>query len=246
MQALYEAGRADEIVQETRGWDEHKQQTFSQRSKENANDYRYFPDPDIPKFKLSEIYDFEEMKKELPELPWQKRQRYMTDLGLKGDDAFVFASDVLLAEYFEDIVSALGDKKLAQTAANYLLTDLLGIEKKEVNTVRPSAAHFAELIAMVAGGEVTSRGAKDLLALMVRDTTTPKVLAKEKGLLQDNNEETLKPIIQSVIADNEKIIADYKSGKEAALQALLGQVMKLSRGAANPAIAAKLLKELLA
>lgn len=253
MQSLYEAGRADEIVQETRGWDENKQSTFSQRSKENANDYRYFPDPDIPKFKLSEMYDFEEMKQGLPELPWQKRERYEKELGLKAEDASLFATDPLLAEYFEDIVDALSDKKNAQTAANYLISDLLGLEKKqgsaemnkEVNRTRPSAAHFAELISMIAAGEITSRGAKDILLVMVRDDKSPKLLAEEKGLLQTNDAETLKPIIETVIASNEKIVADYKAGKQAALQALVGIVMKETKGAANPAQTLEILKDLL-
>lgn len=255
MRALYEAGRVAEIVQETRGWDENKQTTFSQRSKENANDYRYFPDPDIPKFKLSELYDFEEMKNGLPELPWQKRERYEKEFGLKPDDATMFVTDSLLAEYFEDIVDALLDKKAAQIAANYLISDLLGLEKKqggaEVNTTRPSAAHFAELISMVNAGELTSRSAKDLLAVMVHGHSggsggaSPRTLAEEKGLLQNNDASMLRPIIETVIAANEKIVADYKAGKTAAIQSVIGMVMKETKGSANPAQTMEILKDLL-
>lgn len=236
MQALYEAGRADEIVQETRGWDEAKQSTFSQRSKENANDYRYFPDPDLPKMKLHSAFDIEKMKTELPELPWEKRLRY-AGIGLKPADIEVFVQDKKLADYFESIITNK-DAAFAQTASNYLINDLKG----DV----PNVGHFIELIDIVMAGEVTSRGAKDLLAMIVATPASPKALAVEHGLIQQNNEDDLKPIIQEIINANEKIVADYKSGKEAALQGLIGQVMKMSKGSANPAVAMKLLKELLA
>lgn len=235
MQALYEAGRQDEIVQETRGWDESKQSTFSQRSKENANDYRYFPDPDLPKMKLHSVFNLVNMKAALPELPWEKRLRY-AGIGLKPADIEVFVQDKKLADYFETVI-ADKDAAFAQIASNYLINDL----KSEL----PASEHFIELISMVVAGEVTSRGAKDLLAMIVAKPASPKALAAEHGLIQQNNEDTLKPIIQEIIDVNEKIVADYKSGKEAALQGLIGQVMKASKGSANPAVAMKLLKELL-
>ncbi len=235
MQALYEAGRQDEIVQETRGWDESKQSTFSQRSKENANDYRYFPDPDLPKMKLHSVFNLVNMKAALPELPWEKRLRY-AGIGLKPADIEVFVQDKALADYFEKVITDK-DAAFAQVASNYLINDLKG--------ELPASEHFIELIGMVVAGEVTSRGAKDLLAMIITTPASPKALAAEHGLIQQNNEDALKPIIQEIIDANEKIVADYKSGKEAALQGLIGQVMKASNGSANPAVAMKLLKELL-
>lgn len=245
MQALYEAGRESEIVQETRGWDETKQTTFSQRSKENANDYRYFPDPDLPKMKLHSAFDLEMLKKELPELPWEKRIRYRDAFGLKDADIEVFVTDPLLSGYFESVVSHLAAPSQAQTAANYIVSDLLGLMKNEPALAFPKPSYFAELVDMVAAGDVTSRGAKDILAMIMKEDASPKALAKEHGLLQENDEGAIKAIVMEVIAENEKIAADYKSGKEAALQALVGKVMAKSKGAANPALALGLLKKLI-
>ncbi len=245
MEALYEAGREDEIVQETRGWDETKQSTFSQRSKENAQDYRYFPDPDLPKMKLHSAFDIEKMKAELPELPSEKRTRLMSEFGLKEADAEVFVNDSAVSGYFESVVAHLTAPSAAQTAANYIVSDLLGLMKKEPGLTFPTPVHFAELIEMTVAGEITSRCAKDLLAMIMSDASSPKELAKANGLLQENNEDAIKSIVQEVINENEKIVADYRGGKEAAIQGLVGQVMKKSKGTANPGVALKLLKELL-
>ena len=242
MQALYEAGRQDEIVQETRGWDENKQSTFSQRSKENANDYRYFPDPDLPKMKLHSAFDIEAMKKELPELPWAKRERY-SKLGIKAADAEVFVTDAKLATYIEEVIKDK-DSAFAQTAANYIMSDLLGIMKKDEHAKLPDVSAFTELIAMVTAGELTSRGAKDILAIIALEDKSPKAIAQEKGLLQQNDPEALKGAVQAVIDANPKIVADYKAGKEAAIQGLVGQVMKETKGAANPALTLQMLKEM--
>jgi len=244
MEALYEAGRADEIVQETRGWDEAKQTTFSQRSKENAQDYRYFPDPDLPKMKLHSAFDIQAMQAALPEPPWDKRVRLET-LGLKEADANVFVSDPLVSGYFESVVSHLSSPSSVQTAANYIVSDLLGLMKKESALTFPKPAFFAELVDMVVAGEVTSRGAKDILAMLLTSEESPKELAKHHGLIQENNEDAIKMIVSEVIAENEKIVADYKAGKEAALQGLVGQVMKKSKGSANPTVTLKLFKDML-
>lgn len=243
MQALYEAGRQDEIVQETRGWDENKQSTFSQRSKENANDYRYFPDPDLPKMQLHQAFDLATMKGALAELPWEKRTRYTTIYGLKSQDAEILVGDHTLATYFESIIQGK-DKAYAQLTANYLISDLLGLMKKDSAAKLPDAAYLTELIEMVTAGEVTSRGAKDTLALLVTAPTSPRKIATDQGFLQQNDPEALKEIVAQVIAENAKIVADYKAGKEAAIQGLVGQVMKLSKGSANPAVALQLLKEM--
>lgn len=234
MQALYEAGRQDEIVQETRGWDENKQTTFSQRSKENANDYRYFPDPDLPKMKLHSAFDLDQMKKELPELPDAKRTRYIS-LGVKAADTEIFVYDGARAKFFEAVIAGK-DGAFAQIASNYIIND--------VGEKFPSIEHFVELITMVQAGEITSRAAKDLLAEIIETPASPKTIATEKGLLQQNNADDLKPIIEQIIKDNEKIVADYKSGKEAALQGLVGQVMKATKGAANPQLTLQMLKDM--
>lgn len=245
MIALHEAGRADEIVQETRGWDENKQTTFSQRSKENAHDYRYFPDPDLPKMKLHSAFAIDEIKKALPELPWQKRERYAKEFGIKENDIELYVSDPTLSAYFESVVEGK-DAAFAQIASNYLSTDTLGLLKKDLGAKLPNQEHFRELIEMVMAGEITSRGAKDILAVIVKDLEVgPKDIAEKEGLLQQNNEDDLKPIVAQVIAENAAMVAQYKEGKEAVLQALVGMVMKATKGSANPAIATKLLKKMM-
>ncbi|MES2224942.1 MAG: Asp-tRNA(Asn)/Glu-tRNA(Gln) amidotransferase subunit GatB [Patescibacteria group bacterium] len=244
MIALHEAGREAEIVQETRGWDEAKQSTFSQRSKENAHDYRYFPDPDLPKMKLHSAFDIDAMKASLPELPWSKRARYAKDFGIKENDTELYVSDPTLSAYFESIVEGK-DAAFAQLASNYLSSDVIGMMKKDAEAKLPARDHFVELIGMAANGEITSRGAKDILAVIVKEDKSPKSIAEAEGLLQQNNEDDLKPVIAQVIADNAGMVAQFKDGKEAVLQALVGMVMKATKGSANPAVSAKLLKEMM-
>jgi aspartyl-tRNA(Asn)/glutamyl-tRNA(Gln) amidotransferase subunit B len=243
MEELYEEGKQGEIVQETRGWDENKQKTFSQRSKENANDYRYFPDPDLPKMKLHSLFDLKKIQSGLPELPAQKRARYMNEYGLKDIDVYI--EDMNISAWFESLIKLLKDKEQIKTASNYIVSDYLGLKKVNPDINLPKIENFAELVEMIANGEVTSRGAKDILAKMVVEDISPKSFAKENGLLQENNEDSLKPIIADVLKANEKIAGDYKAGKEAAMQALVGMVMKATKGSANPSVAVKLIKELL-
>jgi aspartyl-tRNA(Asn)/glutamyl-tRNA(Gln) amidotransferase subunit B len=237
MQALYEAGRQDEIVQETRGWDENKQTTFSQRSKENANDYRYFPDPDLPKMKLHSAFDLEQMKKELPELPWEKRERYAKEFGLK--DVNIYVSDPWKEKYFNDFMSQF-DKKYAIDFSNNLINVISDTYQKIPIPVSGG------ITVMLANQEITSRAAKDMFEAYLNGDAfeDPKKYAQEKGLLQQNNADDLKPIIEQIIKDNEKIVADYKAGKEAALQGLVGQVMKATKGAANPQLTLQMLKDM--
>lgn len=244
MEALYEAGREDEIVQETRGWDENKQSTFSQRSKENANDYRYFPDPDIPKFYFSKLFVIETLKKELPELPVAKRARYAKDFGLKESDIELFVSNKNLGDYFEKVVAGK-DSVFAQTAANYILSDALGRIAKEPNLTLPEAGEFTALVALITENKITSRGAKDILGYLLAGETDPAALAEKHGLMQQNNTEALVPIVQAVLDANEKLVADYKAGKEVVLQALVGMVMKETKGSANPGMTMEILKDLL-
>ncbi len=242
MQALYEAGREDEIVQETRGWDESKQTTFSQRSKENANDYRYFPDPDIPKFMLNELFDIGVLQSSLPELPWQKRQRYEKDFGL-GEESEIFVQDESLSKYFETVVRALASKEQIKTASNYIVSDMLGILKKDSEAKMPSPDNFSALINMVANAELTSRGAKDILSMMMKEDSNPRALAEKEGLLQQNDEESLREIVKKIISEQTSLVEQYKGGKESILQALVGVMMKETKGSAKPQVALKLFKE---
>jgi len=247
MVALLEEGKGADIVQETRGWDEMKNKTFSQRSKENSADYRYFPDPDIPKFKLHEVFDLEEMKKTLPELPWQKRKRYKEQFGIKDEDVESFVNDFTLSGFFEDVITDLGtDKELAKTASNYITSDLVGQMKKKGDVFKyPHSYHFAELIKMVSDCTINSRAAKDILEILADEDDSPKEIAEKKGMIQKTDENEVRAIVQGVIDLSPKIVTDYKGGKENALMSLVGQVMKETKGSANPVIVKKLLVELL-
>lgn len=246
MIALYEAGKKDEIIQETRGWDESKAQTYSQRRKENSNDYRYFPDPDIPKYQLHELFDLESLKQQLPELPWNKRERLAREYGIKEADVVLYVEDTDLGNYFESVAKILGDKDQIIVASNYIISDLLGLLAKNPEFTRPSIVHFAKLISMNAKGDLNSRGVKDILAMICATDADPEVLAKEKGMLQQNDEGALKLVAEKLIAANPNVVAEYKAGKEASLMFFVGQIMKETKGTANPATVQKILRELLA
>ena len=245
MTELLEEGRGNEIVQETRGWDENKQSTFSQRSKENANDYRYFPDPDLPKLFLNEIFDLEKIKNELPELPGAKRIRYQKDYGIKDEDIESYITDQELGSWFEQVAIGLKDKGKIKTASNYITSDYLGLKKSNPEIKLPGVKNFVELIEMVTDNKVSSRGAKDILAMIVVEDNSPMAIAEAKGLIQKNDEGELKNIIQKIIESNPAIVKIYKGGKENALMSLVGQVMKETKGSANPGLVQKILKELL-
>lgn len=253
---LIKAG--ERVVQETRGWDDGRNETYSQRKKESSHDYRYFPDPDIPKLKISEITEFahEVLKKELPELPSEVREKFSKTFGQTPKEVAVFVESPTLTRYFESVVSILSeDAKKIKLATNYLLSDLLGIFKKEnldVEMIQKTVAptNFAELVSMAASGDISSRGAKDILAFMVNEKdadlskrSSAKVLANKHGLMQKSDLGSLAPAIEKIIADNPKAVAEYKAGKVASVQFLIGQAMKVTKGSANPEILKKLITE---
>lgn len=234
-----------EVVQETRGWDENKQQTFSQRAKEGSADYRYFPDPDLPKMKISEIpeFDAEKLKAELPELPWEKRERY-EKLGLKEEDVDALLSDVWLASVMDE-VSKTDDKDVIVTSANYLLSDLVGLTGGDFSETKVTAEQMVVMAEMIKSGDLSSRGAKDMLAILHKEGGDPKEIADKHGLIQKSDEGELKAIVEKIVTDNQKAVDEYKAGKEASLQYLIGQGMKETRGSANPQVLKKLFTDTL-
>ena len=234
--ALLEGG--GEVVQETRGWDDVKGETFSQRVKEESHDYRYFPDPDLPKLHLSKVREFStsELSKTLPELPWQKRERLKKDFDLKEGDIDIYTRDTLWGDYFESVAKALHDKGLIQLASNYITSDL----KTPVDT-----ESFVVVMQMIDDGELSSRGAKDILKILQEEGGDPKKIAKEKDLIQKSDEAELKKVVEQVISENQDAVGEYKKGKEASLQYLVGQAMKETKGSANPKILHKLFTEAL-
>lgn len=235
------------VVQETRGWNEQKMKTFSQRTKEVAAEYRYMPDPDIPKIDLSRIPELNKsrIEEKLPETPSKKREKY-TYLGLTSTMVEQIVSDTDTARYFDTLLSTTTDPEQVRIAANYLTTDippLLAERKSPLD--HATAPRLAELVKLIAEKTITSRVAKDLLPEVIFDGISPESIAKERGLVQEDNEDALKAIVTDIISENPAVVADYLSGKEAVLQFLVGQGMKKSRGTANPAVLADLLRRVI-
>ena len=186
------------------------------------------------------------MKEELPELPEQKRTRYRNDYGIKDEDIESYITDQELGTWFEKVADTLKAKESIKTASNYITSDYLGLKKVNEEVKLPSVLNFAELIQMVNDGKISSRGAKDILAIIVVADESPMKIAEEKGLIQNHDEGALKEIVQKVIDANPAVVATYKAGKENAIMSLVGQIMKESKGSANPSLVQKILKELLA
>lgn len=241
--ALIEAG--EKVVQETRGWDENKEATFSQRIKEEAADYRYFPEPDLPKLKLSELPEFsrEVLEKTLPELPSAKRARLSKSYGLTEEAVELYVTDARLCSFFETVVVLFENEndraKLAKLASNYILNNLVAqrdtLEKHVTEYVTPEA--FSEIVLLAHGGEISSNGAVSLIQRVIQNEGSDvpvRALAEAEGLLQQNDEGALGQIIDKILSENAAVVAEYKAGKEQALQFLVGQGMKESRGSANP------------
>jgi aspartyl-tRNA(Asn)/glutamyl-tRNA(Gln) amidotransferase subunit B len=266
---LFEEGKEAEIVQETRGWDQAKQKTFSQRKKESSYDYRYFPDPDLPKLKLSEAFlsdgGLQKIKESLPELPVGKRARYKNDFGIKEEDIEVYIQDPILGVWFEEIVKILKEKEKIVLASNYITSDLVGLKvevcksdflgKSDLHTSRnqdqvsdlgfqyPSPENFAELINLVHQNKISSRTAKDILFRIFKKDQSPLEIVTQENLFQKNDEDTLKQIAKKLIEENPVIVADYKKGKTNALMSLVGKIMKETKGSANPSMVQKILIE---
>ncbi len=237
IQVLEEGGT---LVQETRGFDEDRGVTFSQRAKESSHDYRYFPEPDIPKFKLSLLPEVAAIKDSLPELPNAKRARYQ-GMGIRAEDAEVLVTDEEYAMFFkneiEDRISSDEGRKLG---VNYLISDIRG-QGSAAQLQNISGGRYAKLIAMIEADTLSSRGAKDVLQKMLETGEEPETLASGMGVLQVTDTAAIERIVDEVIAENLDVAASVKAGKVEAVQFLVGRGMKKSKGSAKPA----LLKELI-
>jgi len=237
------------VVQETRGWDEGGQKTFSQRVKEGSADYRYFPEPDLPKMVLSEVPEFSStaLKQALPELPWERRARYV-NLGIKEGDAAYLSAAVSRSVFFDKIVAlCAGSSSLLALAANYTISDLAGwyakSDAEEFDEISPE--DFVELMRMIERGDLSSRGAKDVLLKMLETHRKPAEIAGAEGLMQVSDTEALLAAVRGVLKEHAGVAEEFRSGKESSLQFLVGQTMKATKGAGNPAVLKDLLlKEL--
>jgi len=245
----------EKIIQETRGWHDKKQITVSQRKKEEAYDYRYFPEPDLPALHFNQDF-INKIKSEISELPWAKRIRLKEEYGLEDAvvENFVYNKD--LGEYFEKAVSELlswvseeeNKKKLIKLTANYVIGDFWALfDKAEIKELekKVNPENFAELMKMIYKKEISSKIAKQLLLEMFKTGADPSNIIEEKNLSQMGNEKELEKIVKGIIAKSPKPVNDYKKGKQNALQFLAGQVMKETEGRAKPGVVQKLLKKFL-
>ncbi len=244
--AIYEAGGT--VSQETRGWDEVKQETYIQRSKETAKDYRYFPDPDIPKYDLTKIPTLDKAKltENLPLLPEEKRSKY-SYLGLPNEQIETIIQDVFIDTYFGRCVDLVGDDPaVLPIVANYLVTDFapLWATIEHGNSLAPQ--QFVALMRLVLKRTITSRVAKDLIGEFVGAGDVDIVqIAESRGLLAGLSVEDLERYVQEVLTAHPQVVAEYKAGKLASIQFLVGQVMKLTKGTADPLLLRTKLEEIL-
>jgi aspartyl-tRNA(Asn)/glutamyl-tRNA(Gln) amidotransferase subunit B len=238
--------RGDKVVQETRGWDDKKEKTFSQREKESAHDYRYFPEPDLPPLYLNEDpFNKEELKVEV-ELPQAKRKRFKEEYKIENEKELdVFISNRELADYFEEVAKKVKEKESFQIIKNYLLTDILGMLEGSFQEINITPDNFAEFVTLISNKEISSKIAKVVLKEMMNSKKSPKGIIEEKNLSQMGDKEEVKNIVLEVVKENEKAVNDYKEGKEEALTFLIGKVMAKTKGRANPKEVNSVLKDVL-
>jgi len=236
------------VVQETRLYDPDKKETRSMRSKEDAMDYRYFPDPDLPPLMIAQAW-IDRVKASLPELPGAMRERFVKDFGLPEYDAMVLTQSKAMAAYFEAVVTVAG-KEQAKPAANWMMGDVastLNREGIDISESLVSAAQLALLLKRIADGTISNKIAKEVFAAMWEAKSSSATLADEiiesKGLKQISDTGALEKIIDDVLAANAKSVEEYRAGKEKAFNALIGQAMKATQGKANPAQLTELLKQ---
>ena len=238
--AVLESGGA--IVQETRSYDSETGETASMRSKEHAHDYRYFPEPDLAPLRIGDAWR-DRVRAEMPEMPSVKRTRFIETFGLREYDADVLTATRALSEYFERVAEASGDPR---GAANWVMGDLLGAlnaEHKDLSESPVTAEQLGELLSLIGKGEISGKLAKDVFEKMFASGEAPRVIVDREGLRQISDTSTLEKAVDDVVAANPKQVEQHKAGKTTVLGFLVGQVMKATRGQANPALVNRLLKD---
>ena len=236
-----------QVVQETRGWVEEREVTVSQRSKEYAHDYRYFPDPDLPPLVIDGAW-IEELRGRLPELASKRRDRFISQYGLPEYDARLLTGSKAMADYFEEAAAqaAPGEQlpdKLAKPLANWILGDLsrlMNLENLDVAQIKVTPDHLAELVGLVDAGSISASTAKSVLEEAFYSGDAPGQIVREKGYTQISDSSEVEGVVAQALAANPKAVADYLGGKDGALRYLVGQVMKITRGQANPEVVNRL------
>ncbi len=262
---LYEFERQSEILdeggeikQETRGWDDAKQQTFLQREKESAHDYRYFPEPDLPPYEFSGE-DLDLIKGRIAELPEIRRNRFLEEYGLPWGDIEILVANRDLGEFYENVISELCrwfedekqgevEEKALRLASNYMITELQKLLREsgtEMEKIKITAENFAEFITMIYESKISSSGAQTVLKEMFMTGGDPSQIVESKDLAQTSDAGELEGIVKKILDNNPKPVEDYKKGNNNALQFVIGQVMKETRGKANPGIVKSILEKLI-
>lgn len=222
-----------EIIQETRGWDAHNNRTFSQRQKESAHDYRYFPEPDLVPVVMDDAWE-NSLKESLPELPAARRARFESDLGLSAYDADILSATRAMADYFETVLSQGAD---AKKAANWIMGDLqklLSAAEEDITTTKVTPEDLAAMIALIEDGTISGKIAKDVLEAMVETGDAPKKIVEDKGLVQITDTSAIDAVVQEILANNQAQVQQFKDGNEKVIGFFVGQVMKATQGKANP------------
>jgi len=242
------------VLQETRGWDDMKGITISQREKEEAHDYRYLPEPDLPGLSLSNEF-IQGIKSKIPELPQNRKNRLIQEYSLNEKEAEIFVYYKDLGEYFEKVISELPSGltqdnllRLIKLTANYLISDLQGLLKGQLVTDKTffiTPENFAEFITLIHEDKISSKIAKMVLLEMFKSGADPSNIVEEQGLSQITDKSQIENVVQEVVSQNEKVVQEYLAGKETVLQFLVGQVMAKTKGRVNPQLAQEALKEAL-
>ena len=230
------------VVQETRGYDPDAGETFTQRTKENAHDYRYFPEPDLMPVEVS-AEQVEQWRSELPELPAQRRARYVSDFGLPDYDAGVLTADMAVSDFFD---AACKQTKHYKLVSNYMMGKVASLHTETETAVTESkltAAALAQVAELAGGGTISSSAANELIEILFNEGGEPKAIVEAKGMAQVSDDSQLEQWADEAIAGNDKAVADYKAGNGASINALMGYVMKQSRGKANPPAVIAMLKK---
>jgi len=248
----YEANRQVDLIeegktidQETRLFDTKKNETRSMRSKEDAHDYRYFPDPDLLPLEVSDEF-IEALKAEIPELPDEKKKRFMDEFKISPYEATILVSDIDVAKYFEEVVAKMGKNKDMKLAVNWITGELFAVlnEKNlEISQSPISAKNLAKLINLIKNGTISGKIAKSIFEHMMDGDLDPQKIVEEKGLKQESDPKALETLIDKIINENREKAIEYKQGKEKLFGFFVGQVMKNSGGKANPQMVNEILKK---
>jgi aspartyl-tRNA(Asn)/glutamyl-tRNA(Gln) amidotransferase subunit B len=248
----YEANRQVDLIeegktidQETRLFDTKKNETRSMRSKEDAHDYRYFPDPDLLPLEVTDEF-IEKLKLDIPELPDEKKKRFINKFKVSPYEATILVSDIDTAKYFEEVVAKMGKNLDIKLAVNWITGELFAVlnnKNLEISQSPISAKNLAKLINLIKNGTISGKIAKTIFELMMDGDKDPQIIVEEKGLKQESDPKALETLIDKIINDNREKAIEYKQGKEKLFGFFVGQAMKASNGKANPQLINEILKK---